>query len=564
MTFVREHIELLTGRPEHVEALKQHILSLAVRGLLVEQNPEDEPAGELVRRIRAEKGKMGKVGKLKKAETIQPVGEADQPYELPEGWVWCRLGEIGEINPRNAADDRLEASFAPMTLISERYGEPPEFEIRKWGEIKTGYTHFAENDVVFAKITPCFENSKAAIMRGLVNGIGAGTTELHVYRGFSISPLPEYIYLFFKTPVFLTEGERKMTGSAGQKRVPKDYVVNSLIPLPPLPEQRRIVAKVESLFSLIDRLSSAVGEGEELRRRWRGAVLRGLGEARDAQEMRMRWGQLSSHFDELIDSVEAVRELRQVVLQLAVRGVLVEQDPMDESAGELLRRIKGEKAKLGKKGESLPPVGEEERPYEVPRGWEWCRLGEVCKQITDGTHQTPKYTDQGRIFISAKNVKPFRFMPENCKYVSEEDYLKYIENRKPEQGDILLTRVGSNIGEAAKIDRRLDFAIYVSVALLKLFQEFSDPDYLLIWLNSPDGTEKSLKNTYGRGMSQGNLNLGLIKNFLFPLPPLSEQRRIVERVERLMGWCDGLEGVFEAREGVMGKVVRTVSRPEIC
>ncbi len=129
-----------------------------------------------------------------------------------------------EYNPRNYLEDETEVSFVPMTLISADYSINPSFETRKWKEVKSGFTHFKEDDVVLAKITPCFENSKAGLMKGLTNGFGAGTTELHVFRGERDVVLPEYVYIYFKSPNFLQNGEAKMTGSAGQKRVPKGYV----------------------------------------------------------------------------------------------------------------------------------------------------------------------------------------------------------------------------------------------------------------------------------------------------------------------------------------------------
>jgi type I restriction enzyme, S subunit len=145
------------------------------------------------------------------------------------------------------------------------------------------------------------------------------------------------------------------------------------------------------------------------------------------------------------------------------------------------------------------------------------------------------------MFLSAQNVKPFKFMPEKHRFVSEEHYQGYVKSRKPEKGDVLLTRVGAGIGEAATIDQDLDFAIYVSLGLVRPMRGFVFSDYITLWLNSPDGTEKSRQYTYGKGVSQGNLNLSLIRNFLVPLPPLAEQRRIVAKVDELMALVDQLE-----------------------
>ena len=235
-----------------LENLNQAILQEAVQGKLVKQDPKDEPASELLKRIKAEKTKSGK-----KEKTLPPIKPEEIPFEIPESWVWCRLGEIGEVNPRNKVDDELDAGFIPMPMVSQLFGVKPTYEVRKWGIIKSGFTHFANNDVVVAKITPCFENSKAGIISDLPNGIGAGTTELNVLRGNQYA-LPEYIYAFVKRIDFLKNGERIMKGVAGQERVPTDYFYNTLIPLPSLSEQKRIVAEIENQLAKTKQLKEHI------------------------------------------------------------------------------------------------------------------------------------------------------------------------------------------------------------------------------------------------------------------------------------------------------------------
>src|SRR4029077_1275325 len=156
-------------------------------------------------------------------------------------------------------------------------------------------------------------------------------------------------------------------------------------------------------------------------------------------------------------------------------------------------------------------------------------------------HLTPKYTDRGKPFLSAQNVKPFRFMPEKHRFVSKVDFEKYRSNRKPERDDVLLTRVGAGIGEAAVLDSDFEFAFYVSLCLIKIPTKFLNPKYVVLWLNSPEGRNNSTIRTYGKGASQGNLNLGLIRTFKIPIPPLAEQHRIVAKVDELMTLCDELE-----------------------
>lgn len=255
---------------------------------------------------------------------------------------------------------------------------------------------------------------------------------------------------------------------------------------------------------------------------------------------------LLKEFSTIFDRPEKVKKLREYILSLAVRGKLVEQDENDEPASVLLERIREEKDRLIKekkikKEKPLPEISEEEIPYELPKGWEIAYFQDITSCITCGLASTPRYVEQGKMFLSAKNVKPYRFMPEDHKFISEEDFIKLTKNSKPEINDILLTRVGAGIGEATIIDQELEFAIYVSLTLIKPIHIGIDSKYMLHFLNSPDGVSKSIGNTFGKGVSQGNLNVNQVRKFIMPIPPLNEQKKIVEKVDYLMEFCDKLE-----------------------
>jgi type I restriction enzyme S subunit len=229
-----------------------------------------------------------------------------------------------------------------------------------------------------------------------------------------------------------------------------------------------------------------------------------------------------------------------------VRGKLVPQDPKDEPASELVKKIAVENRKLmTAKGirsqKPAMPATNFEGGSDIPSAWRQVYLQDIAYQITDGTHLTPKYTESGRPFLSAQNLKPFRFMPQKHRFVSQVDFDNYRANRRPERGDILMTRVGAGIGEAAVLDSDFKFAFYVSLCLIKVPNRLVSVDYLVLWLNSPEGRDSSTIRTYGKGASQGNLNLGLIRTFKIPLPPLAEQRRIVAKVDELMALFDQLE-----------------------
>jgi len=256
-----------TNQQTYLTQLRQAILQEAIEGKLtadwrvknpVQKGNPDYDARALLATIKAEKQKLMADGKIKKEKPLAPINPDDVPFALPEGWVWGRLGEIGQINPRNYIDDKLEVSFIPMRYISEQYGVSAFFEIKKWLDIKSGFTHFSENDIGIAKITPCYENSKSCVFNNLKNGFGAGTTELHVIRPVLVNS--HYIYAFIKTSNFIKFGARLMTGAVGQKRVPVSYISDSLIPLPPLAEQNAIVERVDRLLESVNALEQQVIE----------------------------------------------------------------------------------------------------------------------------------------------------------------------------------------------------------------------------------------------------------------------------------------------------------------
>ncbi len=538
------HFDRISDAPDAIPRLRRFILDLAVRGKLVEQDPHDEPGSTLLKRIQIKKAEITQDGAARKERLIPLLAENDLPFCLPSNWRWSQLAEIGFINPRNTSEDSLLSSFVPMPRISAEYGVASTHEVRPWGDIKSGYTHFAEGDAALAKITPCFENGKSTIFRGLTGGIGAGTTELHVIRPVIVSA--EYILIFLKCPHFIESGISRMTGTAGQKRVPTEYFAYSPFPLPPIAEQRRIVAKAEELMALCDQLETAKDDRERRRDRLTASSLFHLNGAANTEAFRRHADFCLGNLRSFTTRPDQIKQLREAILNLAIRGQLVRQDTRDEPVSQLLKCIVAENARLQqaksiRAQKSVPPAESFETETVIPKTWIHAYLQDLAYQITDGTHLTPKYTERGKPFLSAQNVKPFRFIPDKHRFVSDADFTNYRSNRKPERGDVLLTRVGAGIGEAAVLDSDFEFAFYVSLCLIKIPTKFLNPKYLVLWLNSPEGRDSSTIRTYGKGASQGNLNLGLIRTFKVPLPPLDEQLRIVAKVDELMAVCDELE-----------------------
>ena len=250
--------------------IQKSVLQEAIQGKLVPQDPNDEPASVLLERIHEEKLRLLKEGKLKKKDITDSVifkGEDNKyfekigkdvvcvdneiPFDIPDSWMWVRIKDIFQINPKNKASDATIAAFIPMDKISATYGSAYTYDSVKWGNIKSGFTHIADGDVAFAKITPCFQNRKSAIFKGLPNGIGAATTELKVLRQYGETINRWYLLYFLESPYFIDEAEFK--GTANQQRIITGYLENKLFPLPPKTEQERIVSVIEQTASIMSR-----------------------------------------------------------------------------------------------------------------------------------------------------------------------------------------------------------------------------------------------------------------------------------------------------------------------
>ena len=523
-----------------IKKLRELILELAVRGLLVPQGPNDEPASELLTKIAAEKAQLVKDKKIKKPKAIPSIEEGEMPFELPDGWAWARIAEIAQVGPRNEASDDDQVSFVPMPLITTNYDGSHGQEIREWSEVKKGYTHFADGDFAIAKITPCFENSKAAIFSGLKNGIGAGTTELHVARPYGDFVNRRYALLYLKAPQFLLVGEGKMTGTAGQKRVPKDFFALNPLPFPPLAEQNRIVAKVDELMALCDQLEQQQETSITAHQTLVQTLLDALTTASERDGFAAAWARIADHFDTLFTTEWSIDQLKQTILQLAVMGKLVPQDPNDEPAIELLKKIAAEKARLVKEGKirkpkALPAIEEDEKPFELPEGWEWVRLTDVY-DVRDGTHDTPKYHEKGYPLVTSKNLYRGKLDLANVKYISASDHKKICERSKVDKQDILFAMIGS-IGNPVLIETDVEFSIK-NVALFKYYSDvLSCPDFLLRYLLYAE----AIFREQASGAVQSFVSLGKIRGFPIALPPLSEQARIVAKVDELMALCDILK-----------------------
>jgi type I restriction enzyme S subunit len=566
-------------------------------------SPDYESASVSLERIAVEKAQLVKEGNLKKQKPLPEISDDEKPFELPNGWEWSRLGDfVSIIRGITFPSSEKHRELAPSRVACIRTTNVQDS--LEWDDllyVDRSYVKREEQYLKLGDIVMSMANSRELVGKvSFITHIPVGESSfggfLSVIRPYQFDA--SFLMSVLRAP--LTKNE--LIGSASQTTNIANISLEKLNPLviavPPLEEQHRIVAKVDELMSLCDALEAQTEASISAHQTLVETLLNALLQPNTTQPPDSQstsgskpanpkhlnaaslehaganslepsfahilepalnnsfidsWQRVAEHFDTLFTTAASIDTLKQTILQLAVMGKLVPQASFDEinsqdyePASKLLERIAAEKVKLIadkkiKKQKTLPTITDEEKPFELQKGWAFAYMQELCSLITDGTHQTPKYAEEGRPFISAQCVKPFKFMPENCRYVSEEHYQAYIKNRKPEYKDILLARVGAGIGEAALIDSELEFAIYVSTGLLKPHKCSVESEYLVLWLNSPIGRGFSESNTLGKGVSQGNLNLSLIRSFVVSLPPLEEQQRIVAKVDELITLCDQLK-----------------------
>ncbi|WP_334096634.1 restriction endonuclease subunit S [Helicobacter typhlonius] len=256
---IDEAVHHLKAVQTNIPHLKSSLLHSAFSGKLTESQNSSH-------KVQTLKSVVGVEGEFERKEGETLPFEPPHPLiktEIPQGWEIKTLGEVCKINPKNKLDDDLEVSFIPMNLIADKYQNKFSYEIRKWSEVKKGYTHLQNRCIAIAKITPCFENGKCVILQDLKNGYGAGTTELIVVLADENKILPKFVFYFFNTTNFTKEGVKNFKGTAGQLRISKDFITNLQIPLPPLATQNQIVQILESKFTHLDNLAQFVNASLE-------------------------------------------------------------------------------------------------------------------------------------------------------------------------------------------------------------------------------------------------------------------------------------------------------------
>ncbi|OYV36854.1 MAG: hypothetical protein B7Z80_14440 [Rhodospirillales bacterium 20-64-7] len=451
------HYGRVADAPDAIPRLRRFILDLAVRGKIVPQDPQDEPASELMKRIAKEKTRLLKSGEIGKDKPLRPVDE-DAEFGIPHTWQWTRLGTVTSYIQRGKSP-KYAVSDGTL-VVSQRCIQWHGLDLTVAKQVTLASLEDYE-DIRFLRSGDLLWNSTGTGTIGriiqLIDPAEKLVCDSHVTVVRCMEIVPEYVRIWLRSDYVYALIESRASGSTNQVELTAQMAINQVIPLPPLPEQHRIVAKVDELMALCDRLEAARAEREAARDRLAASTLARLNTP-DPETFQADATFALNTLKPLTTRPDQIKQLRQTILNLAVRGKLVPQDPKDEPAAALLKRVAAEKAKLFKAGEikkekPIGPIEGETEPFDLPKSWKWVRLDALAQLITKGS--SPKWQgvnyvghDDGLLFITSENVGNYELRKlDDLKYV--ESKFRDIEPRSMlRNGDILMNLVG------ASIDRR--------------------------------------------------------------------------------------------------------------
>ena len=528
------HYERIADAPEAVPRLRRFILDLAVRSKLVEQDPNDEPASELLKKIAAEKERLVKVGEIKKQSALPLVATYEALFSVPNVWEWTRIGsaayvEMGQSPPSEHYNRTGHGIpfFQGKADFGKRYPTA-----RYWCTQPKKYA--APGDILISVRAPVGPTNVASEPCC----IGRGLAALRSHNGIDRYYLLRCLEAFEHALAALGFGTTFVA-------INKNQLTAFVIPLPPLAEQRRIVAKVDELMALCDRLEAARTEREATRDRLGGAVLSRLNAPDlDPVVFRNHAAFALENLAPLTTRFDQIKALRQTILNLAVRGKLVGQDPNDEPASELLKRIAAERAVLVKQRQirrekALNPIDPSAPPFEVPAQWVWSRLGDAVLFTQYGTSRKAHPGASGIPVLTMGNIQDGMVVWKNQKRIPESSndlpalYLRKFDilyNRT--NSAELVGKTGIYLGE----DDCMTFASYL--IRIRTSETVGCPQYLNLAMNTLVFRTTQIMPLIKKQTGQANVNGTALKNMMVPLPPLAEQQRIVTTVDELMALCD--------------------------
>jgi len=553
----RGRVSAANRSPYGIKKLRELILELAVRGRLVEQNPNDEPASVLLERIAKEKGRLIKEGKIKKQKPLPEISKEDKPFELPNGWLWVRLGDIGHDWGQKTPES--DFTYIDVSAIDSNVGCVSSPNVLSASEAPSRARKIVQvGTVIYSTVRPYLRN--ISVIEHEYSPKPIASTAFAILHPFDrISG--RFIAAYLRSPVFIHYIESVQTGIAYPAINDRQFW-SGLISLPPLAEQHRIVAKVDELMSLCDRLEQQQADSSAAHQTLVETLLATLTTATDHQEFAEAWRRIAGHFDTLFTTEESIAQLKQTILQLAVQGKLVPQDPNDELASVLLEKIAKEKARLIKEGKikketPLTKITGEEEPFHLPKGWAFTRFENIVN-ITSGVTKGRKLA--GRKVVSV----PYLRVANVQRGFLELDLMKEIEIPKEElekftvlERDLLITEGGDwdKVGRTAIWRGELSLVAHQNhVFKARLIFEEQNELWLEKYLNSFIAREY-FANSSKQTTNLASINKTQLRGCIVPIPPLAEQHRIVAKIDELMALCDQLKATLTQSQQQSEKLI---------
>ncbi|MFU0866196.1 restriction endonuclease subunit S [Kluyvera ascorbata] len=536
-----------------IKKLRELILELAVRGKLVPQDPNYEPASELLKRIAAEKAELVKQGKIKKQKPLREISEDEKPFELPEGWEWVRLGTLGYT----------QTGGTPSKYNAEYYGNDIPFikpaDITAQGVIYDNEGLSIKGAETLGRVAP-----SGSILMVCIGTIGKcqviNRTCSFNQQINSITPfsdISDFIYLDVSSSYFQSLAW-DYSSSTTIPILNKGKWESLLVPIAPLSEQARIVTNVKKLMSLCDQLEQQSLTSLDAHQQLVETLLSTLTDSPNAEELAENWARISQHFDTLFNTEASIDALKQTILQLAVMGKLVPQDPNDEPASELLKRIEQEKAQLVKEGKikkqkPFPSISDDEKPFELPQGWEWCRIGEIIVNMDAGwspscsPEPSPNENIWGVLKTTAVQSLEYREQENKTLPSSKLPRPQY----EVHDGDILVTRAGpkNRVGVSCLVEKtRSKLMISDKIIRFHLISDEISAKYISLCLNCGVTADYLEASKSGMAESQMNISQENLRSAPVALPPTAIQLKVISTIEDFFKVCDQLKSRLQAAQ----------------
>ena len=533
-----------------IKKLRELILELAVRGKLVPQDPNDEPASELLRGMKKQQEDLIKERKIKKPKKLPSIDGTLESISVPQGWELCYLNDIGDWG----------AGATPNRTNSGYYGgDIPWF---KSGELSEDYITDSEEHITALALKECSlrDNQPGDVLIAMY-GATIGKTSILNSRSTTnqavcaCTPFDglsnQYLLIFLKASkkVFTAMG-----AGGAQPNISKEKIVATLFALPPLNEQLRIVKKVEQLMSLCDQLEQQSLTSLDAHQQLVETLLGTLTDSQNAEELAENWARISEHFDTLFTTEASVDALKQTILQLAVMGKLVPQDPNDEPASELLKRIAQEKAQLVKEGKikkqkPLPPISDEEKPFELPEGWEWCLFEDII-DIQSGITKGRNLSNRTLVkvpYLRVANVQRGYLDLTEIKQI--EIPIEEKEKYQVVKGDLLITEGDDwdTVGRTTVWCHDWYIANQNHVFKGRNIGQDVDPYWLETYMNSPF-SRQYFANASKQTTNLASINKTQLRGCPVAIPPSSEAKKIMSKLHIFYKLCEELKNHIQSAQ----------------